>query len=283
MTQWKEFLMKTDVLSRKGGSYIDVTLSWHMFWQNAKPFLTVQGISIYISLAITSLLWFYSPNYHPQNYLNILSAVLYVLLLLFEIAEFLMLLAFQGNIYGLAFDIMSSGDQFAEIQGISRYFKKFLVKFIILGMILALPVFFFIDIWVVHNEFLIEYVIVLSVIFSIGLFLFFVVFGQVGPALIYKKGIISAFKESISGFLKAPKRIFKTWALFWGIFYLPQLITSISVMTRISPFLVKDITLIPLLAASLGVKVWYYLIGIPIQALIATRIYNSLHLNPKQD
>ncbi len=256
-------------------SRIDLTLSWQMFRQNAKPFLATQGIAfggvIGFAVVISVLLSLTGLETSANSDYFVLSL---------QAPSLLIFLAFQGSLYGLAFDVMSSGDQFTELGGSFRYLGKFWRRYLLLGFILNMPTICLIVIGVTIGGPALTHLLELILIFTPISFVVFVIFVQAGPALTAQADIRSAFKDNFQTIRNVPRRLFKTWVLFWIIFFLPYFITNILVLAQLNAFIQGDMVGLYLLVLAMITEMWYYLAGVPVQTLIATRIYNYLHLAP---
>ncbi len=269
-------IMDRDVIPpARDESRIDLSLSWRMFRQNSKPFLATQGIAfggvIGFAVVISIIL--------SLSGLETSSSRDYFVLSL-QAPSLLIFLAFQGSLYGLAFDVMSSGDQFTELGGTFRYLGKFWRRYLLFGFILNMPTICLIVIGVTIGGPALAHLLELLVLFTPISFVVFVIFVQAGPALTAQANVRSAFKDNFQTLHKAPRRLFKTWILFWVIFYLPYFITNILVLAQLNAFIQGDMAGIYLLVLAMITEMWYYLAGVPVQTLIATRIYNSIHLTP---
>ncbi len=257
-------------------SRIDLTLSWRMFRQNAKPFLATQGIAfggvIGFAVVISVLLSLSGLETSAGRDYFVLSL---------QAPSLLIFLAFQGSLYGLAFDVMSSGDQFTELGGTFRYLGKFWRRYLLLGFILNMPTICLIVIGITIGGPALAHLLELILLFTPISFVVFGIFVQAGPALTAQADVRSAFKDNFQILRKVPRRLFKTWVTFWIIFYLPYFITNILVLAQINSFIQGDMAGIYLMVLAMITEMWYYLAGVPVQTLIATRIYNSLHLVPQ--
>ncbi len=254
-----------------------------MFRQNAKPFLATQGIALggavgYMAVVITILsisgLDFSSGNV-PQGVISTGDIVALFLLT----PSLLLFLAFQESLYGLAFDVMSSGDQFTELGGAFRYLGKLWRRYLLFGFILNLPTVCLVIIGVTYAGVALEHIGELVLLFTPISFVVFLIFVQAGPALTAQANVRSALSDNFQTLRKVPRRLLKTWILFWVIFYLPYFIMNLMVLTKIDAFIAGDMSGLPILVVAGIAEMWYYFAGVPVQTLVATRIYNSLHLN----
>lgn len=271
-------IMDRDIIQPdRDESRIDLSLSWQMFRQNSKPFLATQGIAfgvlIGFAVVISGLLSLFGLETSS-------SSDLFIIVL--QVPNLLIFFAFQGSLYGLAFDIMSSGDQFTELGGTFRYLGKFWRRYLLFGLVYNMPTICLVIIGVTFGETALAHLVELILLFTPVSFMVYTIFVQAGPALTAQEGIKEAFKDNFQTLRKVPRRLFKTWVLFWGIFYLPYFITNLLILTQINAFIKGDIAGLPVLILAMATEMWYYLAGVPVQTLIATRIYNSIHLRPPQ-
>jgi hypothetical protein len=199
--------------------------------------------------------------------------------------------AFLGSSYGLAYDILSSGDEFAEFRGFVHYFKQNWWKYILVSLIFIGLAFIgnFVNdlIWYwtfTHfiDSSVLNYIIYLSIINGIsflfeffGLFLFFCIL----PSVTAHGSISLAFKQNFTVFNHHWKKIFLLTAiLYFGfilLFFPLELYFSIQVrFGKIPSDLITPIN-ITLNLIKMGV---YYLLILPLFTIIQTQMYNYIYL-----
>lgn len=250
-------------------SRADLVISWRLFGQNKKPLLATQGIAfssflavIMVGAGILVAIW---PSFAP------------LFLPICLIPAFALLLAFQGSLYGLAFDIMSGGDQFTELGSTFRYLGRYFGRYLVFGLVLNLPTIIFAAVVFLGISFNLSSFLSIYLGYIFGSLAWFCLFVQVGPAIMARATLKDAFQENFALLRRLPWRFAKTWFIFWSIFYFPEVITA-SIAFGNASFLVQfSSPILVLLTLAVIAQFWYILVGLPMQALVATRIYNSAH------
>ncbi|NVM01989.1 MAG: hypothetical protein HWN67_06615 [Candidatus Helarchaeota archaeon] len=191
--------------------------------------------------------------------------------------------------YGLAYDIMSSGDMFAEFKGSFTYFRRHWWQYSLLMILISWGIFIpgrdplpppnrpFLNLLIyvsIENDILSIRRDIIGVIFY---FFWFLIFINTIPSITAGKNFKNSFGESFRIFRNYPKRLITTWGIFFLIFFIP-LITSITISRLVfQPFVYSPLFQILRLITT---TLWFIFIfiGSPMMSLIATRIYNSVDL-----
>ncbi len=204
-------------------------------------------------------------------------------------------LSFLNCQYGLAYDIISSGDMFAEFKGSFTYFKRNWFPYSLLPFLLVWLHSLFQGmriIWIVligdmtniraeTNEF------ELLRSFILG-FVFFVLLVSTLPSVTAQSGnskigrIKQGFIENFRLVKRRPRRLFSTLGLFYLIFNLPSTIISLFIILFYDS-LIGSIWLLVILILYTLLLLIGLLIGTPISTLIVTRIYSDAKLKGELD
>ncbi|MFX0133967.1 MAG: hypothetical protein ACFFDN_10025 [Candidatus Hodarchaeota archaeon] len=288
---------------------LDFKLSWNLLKENWKAFISTilfAGVFLFLLAAILFILVHFIPNFFildiTQNFANIFTRLIYFLSRFFIILiTIFVFFAFLSCQYGLAYDIMSSGDMFAEFKGSFTYFRRHWWQYSLLMILISWGIFLpgrdpvppqnrpilnLIAYTIIETDI---FSIIRDIIVLIFYFFWFIIFINTLPSVTSKgynkekvkfsqiKNFKNSFIESFRIFRKYPMRLLTTWAIFFLIFFIP-LITGI-IVSRIlfQPFVVSQ--LMPILRI-INTALWanFIFIGTPMMALLATRIYNSIEL-----
>lgn len=288
----------------------DFKTSWNLLKESWKAFISTIIFAALCLFLITSILFimanfipsFFIPNL-TRDFSNFFTRLIYFLSFFsINFIAVLVFFAFLSCQYGLAYDIMSSGDMFAEFKGSFTYFRQHWWQYSILAILIFWSLFFIagrgpffpLDVnllFILINNFTkSEFPRYLGPILGSFLYFFwFILFINTFPSITAqghnksqgKFSKLTKFKdcfiENFNIFRNYPKRIFLTWGIYFLIFYFP-LVICIAITYLIYNSITYSILLqilqiiVPLL---LGVLVF---VGTPLMALIATRIYNSVKI-----
>ena len=256
----------------------DLRYSWKLFKENAKAFLSTEIFAIVSSLVFFALLItvlvILDIRDLDQNMLIIGTLIgLLLIVTVFNI--------FLTTQYGLAYDIYSSGDMFAEFKGIFQYFKKswwrYLIVIIIFNILTPAS---FISFGVGNpRDNLMTLSLFESILYLFADYLVFSIFVNILPGISNHNNLRLAIGENFALLKRHPKRIFTTWAIFYLIFELPVLIFrgfdifsgKSEVHTSGQIFIAIPIILLIIFTEA---------IRFPIAALVSTRMYNLLDHHP---
>jgi hypothetical protein len=261
----------------KDDSLDDIKIGWVLFRKNLWPIMANQLITIAILyLAVVSIKWGVT-TILPVPFRASPSNIMMVLLLVDFTAYFVFFL-FQGRLYGIAYDVMSSGDQFAEARKTFQDLRVYGSRYLLFGLILYGPIVLLSIIEGPLN--IIASGIAESLLFAMFpvAFACFIAFMEAGPALRVKRGIKEAFRENFRTMRRDLRRILKTSILTGLLCFVPHVL---SIFLVISPIFLKESGTVGsglIVFAFIITEDWTFFVGMPVQALVATRIYNSLHL-----
>lgn len=265
----------------------DFRNSWQMLRENYKAFIFTEIFAIcafLLSLLFLSFLLYIIvliiPDYSMEDFVSLLRNQ-YTISILFRVGFTLLtsilLLGFMNCQFGLANDIMNSGEMFAEFKGSFAYFKKNWGQFFVLTIIMS-GFFFIMSGPLSGNPTGHPY----SQDFSVGqmgifilrttlYFFWFLLFIHAYPSVVLKNNLWLAIKESVHIFVTDFRRIFRTWSIFFISFWLPPMILGIfgviffSGSTIVPKFPIFAIIIILIII----------LIAFPLSTLLATGIYNN--------
>ncbi|UYP44394.1 hypothetical protein NEF87_000679 [Candidatus Lokiarchaeum ossiferum] len=252
---------------------LDFKLSLQAFRNNVKAFMGTE-LFAFLFFVVGMLI-------------SVLITLIYLKVKVEEIAEPLVILMllpgflisiwlFQAMLtcqYGLAFDIMSSGDMFAEFKGSFSYFKRFWWQYPLLSLIFTLSGFF--TQFDLPIKFFITEVNVQIMLYTPLTYCLTVLFIEIFPSLTSSSNLKASFKENFLILKQNPKRLLATWGIFYIIFqFIPSIV--IFIISLLSNLLFEElITIIIFITLIIVMLFWMFVIGYPVMTLIATRIYNS--------
>lgn len=183
--------------------------------------------------------------------------------------------------YGLAYDIMSSGDMFAEFKNSFQYFKRHWLRYSLNSILIrAIEMFvamlYFIIISGGRNSRgpppptpQVEFVIIGIIILSAGVFTSSIIFNNVLSSITSQGKMWIALKENFKILKNQSRRIISTYGLFFLILRLPGYVI---IIITISNFNTMFFPVIIIVFSSIGF--FEIIITNPMYALISTNIYN---------
>jgi hypothetical protein len=275
----------------------DFKNSWQMLKENYKAFILTEIFALFAFITfifVTFLILFLIISLLPGITLDELSETIsekYRLSmsfrLYFALAFLIIFMGFINSQFGLANDIMKSGEMFAEFKGSFLYFKKnwwqyFILTVVIysLGGILHGPIPFS-----PHKEFLPNNLanfdgflfILLQILRMVIYFGWFILTIHAFPSVTSRNQLKLSLKETFFILKQNPKRVIKTWGVYYLIFRLPImiLVTFFFYLDNSSPFLI----IIGILAVIIFLLEIF--VGFPLLSLLATGIYNNSPINKK--
>ncbi len=271
-------------------SMMDIKISWKMLKSNYKAFLATELFAIIsfvliniVMFSILVLIYTIIPGLTIKHLLNNFSAnfsTSRIFVALSSGIAYTVFIAFMNCQYGLAYDIFSSGDMFAEFKSSFYYFKHnwwqyFLLSFF-MGVTMYLPDRRLLNPLNYTHPFNnnIQPVIIKIIQFVFSLFLI-ILFSSTLPSVTAKRKFFYSFTESFKILKSDFKRITITWVIFFFIFYAPILLISI-ILLLLYHAIDDSIWLIVSTVILHITYIVFVFIGIPMRSLIATRIYNSV-------
>ncbi len=265
-------------------SRVDLTLSWSLFRRNFKAFfgiglftflssLLLNFLTVYLFIVLTNLM---NPEKLLERVQSLWFSYLIISLLMFYI------FAFSNSSFGLAYDIMSSGDGFAEFKGAFHYFYVKGGYYILLSFLSGFfRLFFLFPERLFPNLSSIGIFLILSGVDLLNQFVWIILI-ETFPSITHQKSLKRAFQENFSILRKDPKRILRTWGIFVGLFVIPIMVGLNALTVFWNPsYSLQTIWIVILLYLIVTV---YSIVVTSLKSLIATRIYNSFEFTkPTED
>ncbi|MCE7743343.1 MAG: hypothetical protein GOP50_12905 [Candidatus Heimdallarchaeota archaeon] len=268
----------------------DFRVSWQLFKSNYKAFIATEIFAILafiiinaIIIGIIVLVFYLSPNLsiadlHPKTASD--ESITFRVYGFIAVLAYLTMTGFLYCQYGLAYDILSSGDMFTEFKKVFSYFKNHWWKYMLLIIVTGFG--YFLPVGRIGEDPprpLSDQAEIVSIILMvarvIGLFVLLVLFSSTLPSVTSQGNLKNSFIESIRIVKKDSKRLVKTWGLYFLIFTLPIFALSFT-LVLIMPLIKGSIWVIIIMVI---IAILYFInlfIGFPMMSLIATRIYNTV-------
>jgi hypothetical protein len=286
---------KSEVISETKKNLVN---SWRLYRENSRAFIATELFAIiafiitssiiiiigYLienssaTISFTEYIMNFSSNYQSYTIYKIFIA-LFILTIL---------TGWLNCQYGLAFDIMSSGEMYAEFSGSFNYFKRHWWQYI-------LSTVFIFSFWLTLPPLLrllngygpfestepgdydsFEINMIFIIIYLILFFFWFIIFINLFPSITAQGSLKRAFIESIRIARKNIKHMIKTWLSFFLLVLLP-LIFLIALDSLIFDFINPPNTGFRPVFIVIGdlASLFLLFVGYPISTLIATGIYNN--------
>ncbi|MHA1602273.1 MAG: hypothetical protein ACTSVL_08985 [Promethearchaeota archaeon] len=259
----------------------DFSESFRLLKENYKAFIMTElfaVISFILILiifgGILMLTYILIPSLSPKDiYVHFsegweLSHLYRALVMIFALGVFYAFLTCQ---LGLAYDVMSSGDMFAEFKNSFTYFKRFWWQYPLLTIIIILPNLILTGILYGPRKSmppgLLSRNFGLSLVQYLFLFVWFMLFIETLPSLTAQRSIKKSLQENFAMLRTNLPRFLSTWGVFFLIFIIPGLFIDIFVEIFGLGLWTLLVGLIFFLTQSL--------IGFPLIALISTGLYNN--------
>ncbi|MFX1535291.1 MAG: hypothetical protein ACFFDI_13790 [Promethearchaeota archaeon] len=267
---------------------LDFIVSWQLLRENWKAFIGTELFSLIAFLITVSvlvgvyiLLIVFAPSF------TLTRLELGIFLLLFFCA-FALIYAFFCSQYGLAYDVISSGDMFAEFKGSFTYFRRHWNNYLLLSFFLGWVQTPFqpeaIIFWILLRNSIITIDPIRAIGFLISFFfrfLWFVLLINTLPSITAQGSLKQSFIENFRIFRNYPRRLFTTWGIFFLIFYVPAFLLGL-INLMFFDTLFGTIWWVILIIFFIIGFLSGIIIGAPMIALMATRIYNNVEFNRYQ-
>ncbi len=282
----------TDLDPKTDPSVLDIKISWRYFKSNAKTFMGFIFSGYAIAIAFQIIIVIVSIRIMEATYggitlenYNSIENLLYIAIVPFLIFTF----AYFGSVYGLAYDVLSSGEEFTRFSGSFYYFKKHGWQYVIIELVKSAPLTAFIILGITKPNMTEEDLFLgsnswLGILIVVIAYLWLTCFVLATPSVTAHGSLKRAFRENFEILKKHKGRVFKSSLLFFLIFQVP-LYGTIYVQNFILDTIQNPITLLILImAVSLGTMI-IGAIANPMLALYTTRIYNitGIGLKTKQE
>ncbi len=266
----------TENPSKEHPSVVDIKLSWQLLKKNFKAFVGISlfsfvGMLIVVILVMLLYVIIISSLNDPMIDLELYIASFTTSIIL--PLEIIIFWGFYGSGYGLAYDIMSSGDGFAESKSGFYYFLKYGWQYIFLAVITNCSIIFImfplVDLKTIAGLNRVFYFLFIYLFNFIGNILLFLTF----PSLTAQGSLLKAFKENFQLLKKHPKRILLSSSLLYLIFELPILIVFSSYYTG-SDMFSTNLGTIPTILVVIT-SIFGYTFANSMHNLVGTCVYNS--------
>ena len=231
---------------------LDYVFSWKLLKQNYKAFFLTEifaiGITIFFVISLALVLTFSNIK------LNTLDQTIIGIIFIAFVFSYNIFISCQ---YGLAYDIFSSGNMYAEFRGSFKYFRHYWWQYLIIGILKSL--------FNLPNSF--------------NLIWFFDFFVQIFILMMYPsitdKGLIFiSIKDSLFIYMKNIKRIVLSLGIFYFLFNFPQTMILLLFANLHINFLIPNrFNNVTYLIAVYNITI--YLLTYPLLTLLLTRIYNT--------
>ncbi|MHA1475944.1 MAG: hypothetical protein ACTSPA_02720 [Promethearchaeota archaeon] len=182
--------------------------------------------------------------------------------------------AYLNSQHGLAYDIMSSGEMFAEFKNSFTYFKRYWWQYPLLTFSLFIINGIFSVVFrmegsgpIFHNITLDFVQIILIIVELILFFVWFIFVFHSFPSLTSQGNFKRSFIESFRIIRSNPKRLISTWGTYFLIFVVPIIVLGILAEVYGFIFLYILFGIVFILVTMLG---------FPMLSLIACGIYNNI-------
>lgn len=262
-------------------SITDIRIAFKVYLEYKKEYIKtfiifLTGIIILVFTGMFIIRFVILENYFQFD--EIIRLLLLPIILLILCLIFFLLLSYARTVFGLTYDIMTSGELFTEFRRSISYFKKFWLYFALLSLPYALIIFLeqlfsifsLIELIQSHGGDRTFLVLIKVVVYFVD-FMLNISFIEIFPGIIVVKELKKSFTENFSILSHNFSRLFYSigiyYLLFRGAMFIVD-ITRLLIVTSEETFLFFN--LIFLIFAFINV-----LIGIPILSLISTRIYNT--------
>lgn len=260
----------------------DFRNSWALLKENYKAFLSTEifaGIAFFITIILTTfIVGIIISSFTSTTLRDVLNGVSSGFIVSHIIRSGIMLVCmwiffgFLNCQFGLAHEIMSSGEMYAEFKSSFGYFKKNwwqypILTFTIMAIGGMLPLSFRFEIYDKINSPLLTslYLIVQCALF----FLWFITFISTLPSITFQGNFKHAFIESYRIIKNNFRRLVSTWGMFFLIFMLPGFLVTLLTSIYFTWWMI---------ALNIIYILWLSLIGFPLMSLLATGLYKNVKL-----
>ncbi len=255
---------------------LDLRVAWMIFKANNKNISLNVLITILLYGAIRiSLLFIENIIVNTDEFRFLQSARLHDVTLF--LVDMLIITFFLSPQHVIAHQAMGTGEIVSNTRQVNKMFWKSGIGYLFITILSGTSLFI---IGISHMTGSIPQAWLIPVP-AIGYSLFFVmlvVFGGVFPIYADTGRFTRSVRLQLNLFKSVPGRFFRTWGCYYAIFVIPEVVMSmlLAAMVQVSP----ETPLFPLYSivatASFAYLVVFILVGYPLMALIAARIYHSI-------
>ena len=202
---------------------------------------------------------------------------------------------FIGAILGVGYDIMGSGDEFAQLRNFFYYVRKYWLKYFFLGFVVnflvyAIP---FLDFLYDTPD---QYILLNYIVHALQI-LIYLFFYILNPSIIFYTNFSEAFKNAIGMFKKYYGRIVCSYLIYITLFFVPLLVMkfiSLEIESDDTFWYIKEIFNRAYLFYDSDVSsfsrnfsrifwFWRFIIGFPFLSLVSLRINNEYQYEQHPD
>ncbi|MHA1990876.1 MAG: hypothetical protein ACW981_07450 [Candidatus Hodarchaeales archaeon] len=256
-------------------SFEDVKIGLRVFRDNISAYFAVMAFIIGSLFIITTvglgftvlatLMRFFGISLPDDT--RVILLIVIALLTFFFLIVAIFFSAFNGTLYGLSYDIMSSGDLYTEFKHAFTYFRRFWSKYLVISLLtLAVTASYYLILLPGDQTLLFIIIIVVdyfSILYITGLY----------TSVTANGSLIRALKESGNLLKKDFKRIAITLGMYFIIFRAPYILFFLFLKIAITmdtnlPIIILGIIVMMIMSLT-------SFIGAPILTIFATRIYNT--------
>lgn len=249
----------------------DFSIAFFIFKENLQAYLSVVLFVILSSIGITLIgfgflgFFFLLKELGINLSKNVRAFVLFLLIIIIFILLLITIVfsAFNATLYGLSYDIISSGDLHTEFRKAFSYFRRNWLSYLIISLPLLISSLIY---QMLSKDQLLE-----MVLFIIIDFLSIIYISCLLASVTAKGSLLIAFKESFHIIQRDFQRVFLTIGIYFIIFRTPYIISVYIAKLGLT----IDFLILTLLIINLLLILFSSLIGNPILSIIATRIYNT--------
>jgi hypothetical protein len=206
---------------------------------------------------------------------NIFNAIIVIDIIVVMVFMF----ALMGSIFGLAYDILSSGDQFAEFKGAFTYFKRYWWQYSVLSLIggivnMGLSFTMQINLGLINmTAENVHFYYVMSILVYIIGWIWYTLFILTMPSITAQGNLKKSLKENWAILKAHPARVLKTSFFYLVIFFIPSMLFTQAYYTY-PPYIEAELTrvLLIFMIVFLAINI---LVANPMMVLSFTRIYNT--------
>jgi len=276
-------------LSEESDVKLDLKISWKLLNENYKAFLMTElfaFLSFFTVMILAGVIFVIVVVSIPSlTFSTIIENIrddndfrYSIIATVFIGLSHITMVGFLNCQYGLAYDVMSSGDMFSEFKRAFKYFQKYWWQYILFSFISVFsimiprrigmfieptnPFTIFIDIGIITAQLMIY-------------FIFTIIANGTLPSVTAQGSFKNSFVETFRVLKKEPYRVLKTWTTYFFIFIFPVVAISF-VRMELHRFLGPNRLYLIMDIAGLLLYLIYLFVGYPLKTIISTRIYNSV-------
>lgn len=258
--------MSTDIdpkIQSNAESFKDIKYSWILFKHNIKAYLMTELFAV-ISLILAVILVLVTLVALNQDIQLLTIGTAFSVIILFVIFNI-----FLTSQFGLSYDILSSGDGFAEFKGSFTYFRNHWFNYLTYIIIFNLfrPRSYFPS-YEYANQF--SYSPYYYLRGGIIDFIWFSFMIGILPGITKHNSFRRAAYENFALLKKIPFRVLKTWFIFYLLFDIPSMFVHYFIISPKTSTEFPNLTVFIFVIVVMAME----LIRFPMSSLVATRIYN---------